>query len=173
MAQFIEQKRKWRAIIIMGMMLASLGPWTLELIAVSSEYACEFRLSDNLCGLPLEGLEVYRWYFLGIIAELIKGPSDSIRLARLVLVFLTLGCPLISFFNTSLLVLFKNYHPPKTFTIAFWCLTIGAGLLGALETYPEHFWSLWGLWMFIGLSISALGLEILFIIVKRKPNAEI
>ena len=168
MSWMINRKHKLRAVTMLGMIVAFLGPWSFDVIAVPSIYDCEFRLNENICGLPQSGFELYGWYYLGSIAEIFRGRSEFIEIARLILVFLIFTCPLLPLFNTSLLVLLENYHPQKAFTIISWCLAISAGMLGGIFIYPEYFWSLWGLWLFIGLSMSALGLEMLFLIMDEK-----
>ena len=169
MSWIIEHKRKLRAAILAMMILSFLGPWSFENIFVPSSYDCEFRLNENICGLPKSGLEFYGWYYIGTMAELFRGRSELIEIVHLVILFLILTCPLLPLFNTSFLVLFDNDHPKNVFTITSWCLAISVGLLGGIFIYPEQFGALWGLWLFIGLSISALGLEIVF---ARETQAE-
>ena len=163
-----SRKQKLRAAIIVGIILAFLGPWTFENIFVPSRYDCDFRLNENICGLPKSGMEFYGWYYVGSIAEIFRFRSEFIEVIRLIILFLILSCPLLPIYNTTLLVLFEKYHPLKAFTIISWCLAISAGILGGIFLYPKHFWALWGLWLFIGLSMSALGLEISFLSIDRK-----
>lgn len=170
MSWMIERKHKWRVVIMIGIIVAFFGPWTFENIFVPSIYDCEFRLDENICGLPKSGMEFYGWYYVGSIAELFRSRSEIIEIVRLVILFLILTCPLLPIFNTSLLVLFENYHPHNAFTITSWCLAIGAGVLGGIFIYPEQFWALWGLWLFIGLAICALGLEILALNAKSTDS---
>ena len=164
-----KHKHKLRAVILALMIVSFLGPWTFEGIYVPSSYDCEIRLDENICGLPKSGMEFYVWYYIGSITELFSGRSELIEIFRLVILFLILTCPLLPLFNTSLLVLFENYHSKNAFTFTSWCLAISVGLLGGIFIYPEQFGVLWGLWLFIGLSISALGFEIVF---DRETQAE-
>jgi len=57
----------------------------------------------------------------------------------------------------------------QIFTIIAWVLAIGYGLLLGLNSYPKLFWVVWGIWLYIGLAISALILEIFII---RRRNLE-
>jgi hypothetical protein len=172
MSWVTKHKHKLRAAIMAGMIMAFFGPWFFENIFVPSSYDCEFRLNENICGLPKSGVEFYGWYYIGTIAELFRGRSELIEIVYLVILFLILTCPLFPLINTLLMVLFENYHPKNAFTITSWCLAISVGLLGGIFIFPEQFGALWGLWLFIGLSISALILEILLLAKERKLSQE-
>ena len=170
MSWLTKQKHKWRAAILVLMIVAFLGPWCFDAIAVPSIYDCEFRLNEKLCGLPQTGFKLYWWFYLGSITELFRGRSDFTEIIRLVIVFLILSCPLLPLLNTALLVFSKKHRPHRVFTVTFWCLAIGAGALGAILLYPKLFGALWGLWLFVGLAVSALGLEILFLTTGTKSS---
>jgi hypothetical protein len=116
----------------------------------------------------MSGIQFYAVYYFGGIAALFSASAGLSERIWMLVLFLILCCPLLPVFNTASLALFEAYHPRQAFTITTWCLAIGAGILGALLMVPQHFWGLWGLWLFIGLAISALMLEILVLVSQRK-----
>ena len=63
----------------------------------------------------------------------------------------------------------RGVHPRRQmFTIISWVLAIGVGLFWGLSNYPNLYWAAWGIWLYIGLAVSALILEILLILFNRK-----
>jgi len=152
--------------------VAFLGPWTFDRIYVPSKYECSapfIRLEGDFCGIPLSGIQVFFWLSSGLTARLVTGEfviSERIREFLLISLFLLL--PLLPILSTLLLILRGDHPRRQVFTIIAWVLAIGFGIFGGLNNHPELYWEVWGIWLYIGLAISALILEILVILPNRQ-----
>ena len=162
-----KYKRVWRVAIIMLLVLAIFGPWTFDHIWVPSEYSCSppnIRLDDDFCGLPMSGIWLYTWVVCGITYSseiLITGELVFTEWIREFLFSLLLFLTLLPIFSTLLLILRGDHQRRQIFTIVACCLAIGVGLLWGMNNYPKVFWVVWGIWLYIGLTTSALILEML------------
>jgi hypothetical protein len=57
------------------------------------------------------------------------------------------------------------------FNIVAWSLAAGAGLLlGVLNVLRPGWWMVWGIWLYIGLAVSALILEVLTLVAGTRPG---
>jgi hypothetical protein len=57
------------------------------------------------------------------------------------------------------------------FNIVAWSLAAGAGLLlGVLNVLRPGWWMAWGIWLYIGLAVSALILEVLTLVAGTRPG---
>jgi hypothetical protein len=171
-----KHKNAWRVAILVLLVVAITGPWTLDLIMVPSEYSCSapnIRLDDDFCGTPLPGMWFFRWMVNGFVyasAELVKGAMGFVEWVRVFLFSLLLFLLVLPFFSTLFLTLRGNRRRWQVFSIAAWGLAVGIGLLIGLSSYPKWFWVLWGIWLYIGLAASALILEVLTLAAGRRPS---
>jgi hypothetical protein len=94
--------------------------------------------------------------------------SEIIREFFLISLFLLL--PLLPIFCTLLLIPVRDHRRRQVFTIIAWFLAIGFGIFWGLINHPKLFWVVWGIWLYIGLAISALILEIFVILSNRKDT---
>ena len=174
MSWIYEHHRVWRIAILVLLVVAFMGPWTFDLIYVPSEYTCSapnIRLRDDFCGIPLSGIWLYRWMIGGFIYSsvgLVTGELVFTEWIREFLFSLLLFLPLLPIFSTLLLILRGDHQRRQMFTIVAWGLAIGVGLLWGMGNYPKFFWVVWGIWLYLGLAISALILEILVILSNRE-----
>ena len=157
--------RDWRIVILALLLVAFLGPWTFDLIHVPSEYACSspfIRLSDDFCGTPLSGIRLFGWVAGGFIYSstgLVTGEMMLSEWLREFLYSLLLCLPLLPVFSTLLRILRRDYKPGQVFTIIAWIMAIGFGLFWGVNNFPRSFWAVWGIWLYIGLALSALVME--------------
>lgn len=162
-----EHTRVWRILLLLLLLVSFLGPWTFDLIWVPSDHKCAapyIRLDDDYCGVPQTGIRHYRWVmriFIESATGLVTGElgfSDWIPEFFYCLLHFLLLLPV---FSTFCLIL-RGYHQRRQmFTIVSWVLAIGIGLLWCMGNYPNFFWLVWGIWLYTGLAVSALIMEIL------------
>lgn len=74
------------------------------------------------------------------------------------------------FFSTLFLIVRGDRQHQLVFHVAAWSLAFGVGLLLALSSYPNLFWVLWGVWLYVGLAASALILEVVMLAARRRPD---
>jgi len=175
MSWVFEHQRNWRIALLVVMVVAFMGPWGFDLINVPSEYECTapyIRLEGDFCGEPWSIV----WAFPRLVGSLIsslvglmKGELALIDWIRGFGFGLLLFLPFLPIFSTLFLILGGDQQPKQIFTIIVWILAIGMGLFMGLNDQTKLFWKLWGLWLYIGLAVCALILEI---IVIRERRAE-
>ena len=172
-------KHGWRVIILVGVLVAIMGPWTFDLLWVPAEppfspcSAPYIRLDEDFCGMPLSGKWLFGWMVSGFVSgtsRLVAGANEFSEWGREVLVGLLLALLVLPFFSTLLLILRGDRRRWQGFNIAVWGLAGGIGLLIGLFNYPKLFWVLWGLWFYIGLAVSALILEVLTLMAGSRPS---
>ena len=171
-----EHKHVWRVSILVLLLVSIIGPWTFDLIWVPSEYVCSapnIRLDGDYCGIPLSG----GWIFGGMVnafiyasAGLVTGTMVFIEWIREALYSLLVFLLVLPFFSTLLLILRGDRRRLQVFNVAAWGLAAGIGLLIGMFSYPKLYWALWGIWLYIGLTSSALILEVLTLVVGRRPD---
>ena len=178
MTWILEHHRIWRIAILALMLAAFMGPWMFERLNVPAKYACSppnIRLEGDFCGSPIGGVQAFAWIIIGVlnmVAGLItpktalanRGFEFLISLLNGLLIFLLI-LPIIN----TICLFRRGVHPRRQmFTIISWVLAIGVGLFWGLSNYPNLYWAAWGIWLYIGLAVSALILEILLILFNRK-----
>lgn len=174
MSWIYEHQRNWRIVLLVLMIVAFMGPWAFDLTNVPAEYSCSppnIRLYDDFCGAPLSGIRIFFWISSGLISisvGLVTGEFVFSERIREFLIGLLLFLPLLPIFSTLLLILRGDHQRRQVFTIIAWILAIGAGLFLGMSNYPRSGWAVWGIWLYIGLALSALILEILALIERRK-----
>jgi hypothetical protein len=168
---FLLQTNTLRRTLVLALFLVSmLGPWVFDTIHVPAQYACGkpfIRLSGDLCGYPLSGLETIKWFGGGvsyIFGELIQGNLA----AQIPSLLMLMGILLILLPFFSLLLVIGNQHSRRlhTFNIVIWglaCLLTSAMFL--LQTERDQFvqfvYWLWGLGLYSLLAIGTILDEIL------------
>ena len=58
------QKHKLRMVVLVGMIVAFLGPWAFDRINVPAQYECtppNIRLYGDFCGIPFSGFQFFLW----------------------------------------------------------------------------------------------------------------
>ena len=169
-----KHRRVWRVSILVLLLVAFLGPWTFDLVWVPSDHFCYapyIRLDDDFCGIPRPGIWLYRWIvgsFIYSSTGLITGELVFTVWISEFLFYLLVFLSLLPIFNTLILILRGDHKRKRVIIITAWVLAIGVGLLWGMGNYPEFFWVVWGIWLYLGLAISALIIEILVILSNRE-----
>jgi hypothetical protein len=169
-----KHHRVCRTAILVLLLAAFMGPWTFDLIWVPSGHFCfapYIRLDDDFCGIPLSGIWLYHWItgvFIDSSTALITGELVFTEWIREYLFCLFIFLPLLPIFNTLILIQRKDHPQRQVFTITAYVLAICMALFWGLNNYPKLFWMVWGIWLYMGLAVSALILETLVILSNRK-----
>ncbi len=169
-----DHKREWRVVVLVLLLVSIIGPWIFDQIVVPSEYAClapAIRLAGDYCGIPMSGiwiLSAAAGVLVNIVVELVPGTTaftDRFRELSFSLLGLLLVLP---FFSTLFLIVRGDRQHQLVFHVAAWSLAFGVGLWLAISSYPNLFWVLWGVWLYVGLAASVLIFEVGMLAVRRK-----
>jgi hypothetical protein len=174
-----EHKTIWRVAILVLLSVAMIGPWFFDLINVPAEYTCSapnIRLYGDFCGLPLSGIFILFW-MVGVpisnLVGLVTGAiilTDITEILRYLLMIVGVLLLVFPFFSTLLLI-FRGDRPRlRLIHMVALGLAIGISLLFGLNNYPRLYWVLWGIWLFIGIAVIALILELLVRVARRRPT---
>jgi len=172
-----EHKTGWRVAILALLLAAIMGHWIFDRINVPSEYPCSapfIRLEGDFCGQPMPGIWILLWVAAPIfeVIGLVTGATVLADFGRVFLNRLLVGLvPLmlvLPYFSTLLLILRRDRPRLQVFHIVVWGLAAGAGLLFGIQSLPRLYWVLWGTWLYIGLAVTALILELLVFVVGRR-----
>ena len=175
MSWMYGHKREWRVIVLVLLLVSIVGPWVFDRIVVPSEYLCStpaVRLDGDYCGIPMPGIWVLS-AVTGVLVNMVVGLftgttafTDRSREFSFSLLGLLLVLP---FFSTLFLIVQGDRRWRLVFHIVAWSLAFGLGLLLGLSNYPNQFWVLWGIWLYVGLAASALILELVMLAARRRP----
>lgn len=170
-----EHKRVWRIAIIVVGVIALLGPWAYDRINVPAEFTCSapnVRLYGDFCGVPITGIMIYGDFLAGLLYGLrspVESGVTSIEWVRHVLYSLVLFLLILPLFSTLFIILRGEGRRRQVFSIVAWGLAGGIALLLRLSMFPQPFFGLWGLWLYIILAACALILEVLALVASREP----
>jgi hypothetical protein len=162
-----KHKKVWRVAILVIGVVALLGPWFFDFIWVPTEYTCSapyVRLDSDYCGRSQPGYFLFKLMIGGFSDAskmLVAGTLTFIEWVRESLRSLFLLLLIMPLFSTLFLILRCDGLRQRVFSTTAWGLVAGIGLLIGLSSYPQRFWLLWGLWLYITMAASALVLEIL------------
>jgi len=167
---FKEHKRAWRTGFILVLALAMIGPWFFDRVNVPRPYLCSppnVRLEGDFCGVPISITWMLRGMpsqFVYMMNSLISGVPQpyavSNWIALLISIFLILP-----FLSTSIMIVWEKMRFSVNFQRV--CLGLAAvssvyiGILGFFISNSSSSWQLWGLWLYIFLTIGLLVVEIL------------
>jgi len=177
MSWIIEQKHKLRMAIMLGAILAFLGPWAFDRINVPAQYECSapnIRLDGDFCGMPISGIRGFLWLgfgFFSITSRLLTGKTNYLKIIRELLTSLLLLLPLLPIFS----MLFSTLRPPQQhqqiLRILPWVLAIGVCIFWSWNLESKQLLASWGLWSYILLAATAFVLEIAVLLADRKQKA--
>lgn len=162
MSWIVQNRRAWRAAILAIAAVAFVGPWAFESLWVPAEYACPshtFRLDSDYCGSPVTGVFIFLWIISGPI-EMARALalSEVDRALKIFSMVLALTLVLLPLLIAVVLIMGRDHS--SRFQAAAWVLAATAalflGLVGLSGFYP----ALWGIWLYFGLAVSALALEL-------------
>jgi len=175
-----KNKRIWRTAILIMLLVALIGPWTFERINVPAKYPCSppfIRLEGDFCGEPMSGIWILSFMIFGMVSSsmgLASGGIVFIDWARQFLFSSFLFLLILPFFTTILLIGGKDSRRLRIIHLIAWGMAIGIGLLIAFSSFSGPRWELlWGIWLFIGLAVSILVLELLNLTRSIKNNNKV
>jgi len=165
-----------RMTTLILLILSLTGPWLYDVIMVPAEYPCgkpTVRLEGDFCGYPMPGFQVFSGFvggFFYIIFQLFAGTFTG-RFREL-LAGLSL-LPLIPFVTTILLLWKRETPRLRTINLIAWGLGCIIPLVILIAEWSVQTVRLWGLWLYIGLAISAIIFEILIRKAEGKRTNEV
>jgi len=166
-----EHKNVGRGAVLILLLVAMIGPWTYTSDGVGPTAWCRdpnILLENGRCVKLVSGTRILTFMagaFLSMSVGLVTGATVLPDRAREFLgVFLfTVGIFLLvlPFFTTLLLIRGGDSWRRKVFHVMAWGLAAVLGLLLALLAGSESglYSELWGVWLYTGLTASALILE--------------
>jgi hypothetical protein len=179
MLRLDKHKRVWRAALLVLLIVAFIGPWAFEQINVPSKYPCSppfIRLEGDFCGEPMSVMWILPLMIIsGMIYSslgLVTGDIGFITWVRQLLNSSFLFLLMLPIFTTILLIRGRDSRRWRIFHLIAWGLAGAEVLLLSLSNYSRQSWMLWGAWLYIGLAICALILEMLMLTARRRFNQE-
>lgn len=170
MTWIVQHKRVWRAAILAIAAVAFVGPWTGEAVPVPAGYTCSFpnfRLDGDFCGFPLPG-----WFIFFILIsrriEIVRALalSEVDRALKSFSLVLAVTVALLPILTAFILIIGRDRQ--SRFQAVAWGLAAIAVLFLALVGFSRFHPALWGIWLYFGLAISALVLELAAFFAERK-----
>lgn len=173
-----KHKRVWRVAALALLVVALLGPWWFDRINVPAQYACSntvVRLEGDFCGVPMPGTFLLFILVAASIERAMQGvtgvaaPLDSAAaLATALALSLVALVVVLPFLTTLLLIVRGDGRRPRVLHIAAWCLAAAAAVLVSLTVSKSlHIGALWGSWLYIGVAVGALVLELVMLVKGR------
>ena len=174
MSWISENRNMIRTLALVAFLLAMLGPWMYDPIYVPAEYACSapiIRLEGDFCGLPMSGFRVLTWFvpgFIGMLSRLFNPTNPDAYSPRMVqyLTALFFIFPIFPFVGNLLMVFKHESQRLQTTNLIFWgiaCVLTLPLLISGLGVQADK---LWGLWIYIGLTICMSIIELLLLLQK-------
>jgi hypothetical protein len=157
----------WRVVLLALLSLAIMGPWAFDLINVPAEYPCHppvVRLYGDFCGVPLSGIQFLSWMASGFVTVGIGLVTGSVGFFDWIrqLVFSLLGMlVLLPILSTLLIILRGARRRLQLFNLVALVVSLAVCLLVVISGYPELFWALWGVWLYLGLVAGSVVLEVI------------
>jgi hypothetical protein len=160
--------QNWRKVILVLLVLAVLGPWAFDKTNVPAQYACgppSIRLEGDFCGHPTSGIQILFWmieWFFAFIIRLISGKIDFVQegfnfwIVYNSLILILLILPIINI----VVMIFRGTQPRlQKFHLVVCGLNLVLALIIGLSSFPNIYFVLWGIWLYILSLISILILE--------------
>jgi hypothetical protein len=171
-----EHKRLWRTAVLLLLIVSITGPWIFDKIWVPAEYICRppnLRIDQNYCGLPTPGIQFFSFvisnFFLAI-SSMVTGEMAFLGFVRELLfsaLFLLFLLPLLTTFS---LILRGNNQ--SKFAVLVCGVAASVGIFVILADNGRQIWPVWGIWLYIGLAVVALVLELSLLRVNHEANQE-
>jgi hypothetical protein len=172
-----EHRRIWRAAFLITLVIAMIGPWFFDKIWVPQPYTCSLpnvRLDDVFCGVPTS----ITWLLAGVpsqftylVNELITDSTSPYPASEWLFILFSLFL-MFPFVSTPILILWQEQRYWSTFHRVALGLAAGTGLLIGILDFSVASWMLWGVWLYICLTICMCGLEVLMLRIPRKRVQE-
>lgn len=184
MAWLNRRMNDLRVIELVLLLVAIMGPWWFDVINVPAQYTCSnpfIRLEGDFCGAPISGTWLPVTIAAGLVPMVVKWLTGTAVLAEWIHEFsigLLMLLPTLPVISTLLMILGRDRRGRQAFHIIALglavCLTLfmGANLIG-LSLSSRAWWMLWGIWLYIGVTVSALILEVLALNNWKRPQLQI
>ena len=166
MLWFNENKLNWRAAFLIMLVIAVIGPWFFDRIWVPQPYTCSLpnvRLDDVFCGVPTS----MTWLLAGVpsqftylVNELIMDSTSPYPASEWLFILFSVFL-MFPFVSTAMLILWEEQRywlPVHRVALG---LAAGTGLLIAIPDFSAASGMLWGVWLYICLTICIGALEVL------------
>jgi hypothetical protein len=164
MSSINKNRNILRAATLVLFIVTILGPWMFDVIHVPAQYECDkpfVRLSDDYCGISLSGFDAFKLFvggFFNSLFELITGaftggPSELFTGLALL--------PMVPFISTILLLWKDESHQLQTVNLLAWSLALIPTLGIFFFQIGDQVLRLWGLWLYILMTIGAVITEVL------------
>jgi hypothetical protein len=148
------------------LVIAVIGPWFFDKIWVPQPYICSLpnvRLDDVFCGVPVS----IDWLLAGIPSQftylvngLITGSTSNYAAAEWLFILFA-SFLMFPFVSTPILILWQEQRYWSAVHRVALGLAAGTGLLIGILDFSVASWMLWGVWLYICLTISMWRLEFL------------
>jgi hypothetical protein len=177
MAWITDSVRNWRTVALVLLLVALvIGPWVYDLINVPAEYPCEapfVRLEGDYCGVPLKGtwmVFALGSQFILTITDLITGRLALAESGRQLSISLAGFLSLLPVVSTLLMIFRGDRHWLQIFHIVALCLAGGLMLWVYSAALELRTIRLWGPWLYTGVVLSELILEVMVFTLRRVPD---
>lgn len=161
----------WRVVALVLLAVALLGPWWFDRIYVPAQYTCSnsvVRLEGDFCGIPMSGMALLFILVAASIQQVMQGitgaaaPIDPANALPAVLAFTAVALALVLPFLTTLFLIVRgDGRRRQVFYIAAWSLAAATALLvSVMASKSLLMGALWGSWLYIGVAVGALVLEV-------------
>ena len=173
MSWLSEHKRLWRTAVLIVAALAFAGPWAFEGVYVPADHPCSFpsvRLDADFCGLPVPGVFILFLWLIGGFTMLVRALTltELSRALQISSVLLALWLSLLPLVTTLALIMDEDRR--LRFPAVVWGAAAIAVALFTLTDLSRPHPALWGIWLYVGLAICAMALELAVSVAGRRPG---
>jgi len=171
MLHISKNPRDWRLLIWVLLLISVFGPWVFDKIFMPAEDPCSIRLRENFCGVPVTGIWVLSaaiGVFGNSVLELVKGAAVTHQLVNNLFIGCLLLLLVLPFFSMLLMIFYGDRRPRLVSHMIACSAAVIVGLMVGISGYFNPFWLLWGVWLYVGLLASALVLEVVVLVGKRR-----
>ena len=175
-----EHKNVGRVAVLMLLLVAIMGPWAYGADGAPPAAWCHdpfILLENGRCVGPVSGATILTFMagaFLSMSVGLVTGttvlPDRAREFLGVFLFMMLLFLFMLPFFTTLLLILGRDSRRLRAFHRMAWGLAAVLSLLPVVFDSVLRSGRFWGIWLYIGLSASALILEVLALVAGRRPS---
>jgi hypothetical protein len=178
MAWIANHARAWRILALVLLVVGWLSPWVYDQVNVPAEYPCSapfVRLEGDFCGVPLNGtwvLFAFGGVLITTITDLVTGKLVLAASGRQLLYSLGGFLVMLPVISTLLMIFLGNHRRLQLFQIVVLSLAGGLLLWAFLAISELRTIRLWGPWLYTGVILSELIMEVLVFARRRVPDEE-
>ncbi len=168
MAWIAAHKNLGRGIVLVLLVVALIGPWVYEVLITDAPLGgpCGGSLTllkSGRCAIRLSGAQVIALLgqgFVDMSLEVLSGTTDLFDRAGEFFFMLNAWFLVLPLFSTLLLLIADDRQRLQSFGVLVWGLAVAPCLLLVLGDPSLRSVHFWGIWLFIGLAVTALAIEI-------------